>query len=92
MGLWLVLIRRPLMALSGRATHADKWLLRGNNGHEADVMRCPLMTHSGHQSKVESRDPLRQHFAVELECNPLAIAALGPRGDLNRKAPKAISG
>ena len=33
---------------SGRANRADDVRFEGNNGHDADVTRCPLMTHSGH--------------------------------------------
>ena len=32
------------MAQSGRATRADHVCFEGNNGHDADVMRCLLLT------------------------------------------------
>ena len=40
----------PLMAQSGRATHADDVCFEGNNGHDAGVTAFPLMTQSRHGS------------------------------------------
>jgi len=39
--------RRLLVALSGRANALMNVRFEGNNGHDADVTRCLLMTHSG---------------------------------------------
>ena len=40
------------MALSGRATLTlTNVRFEGNNGHDADVSRCLLMTQSGHESR-----------------------------------------
>jgi hypothetical protein len=40
------------MALSGRAACLMNVRLEGNNGPDADVTRCLLMTHSGHLSSI----------------------------------------
>ena len=41
--------RCPLVALSGRVTALMNVRFEGNNGHDAYVMRCLLMTQSGHR-------------------------------------------
>ena len=40
------------MAHSGHATALMNVHFEANNGHDADVTRCLLMTHSGHRSRV----------------------------------------
>ena len=41
-----------LLAQIGRANRLVNVRFEGNNGHDVDVTRCPLMTRSGHAAHV----------------------------------------